>query len=183
MKQLYFIAIVLPEPYLTEIQEIKHIISKKYKTYAALKSPAHITLIAPFFFNADKEHELVKKMSNYYSPVHPFKIELKGFGCFPPRVIFINPLPSPELLLLYESMKEYMKDILPKSKKSSPSFHPHITVANRDWSTFDFEQAWEEFENKKFSGYFNVDQIYLLKLEGKKWKTLYAMPFNTELNL
>lgn len=183
MKKLYFFAIVLPEPLLSEIQEIKHALSKKYKTYAALKSPAHITLIAPFFYNEENEHLLVKNMRNFVSPVQSFKIELNGFDCFKPRVIFINPLPSQDLVLLNRSFNDYMKDFLPKLKKTSPAFHPHITVANRDWSVFDFEKAWEDYKNLTFSGKFSVDQIALLKLEGKIWELIYAHPLKPKLNL
>lgn len=173
MKQLYFIALVLPEPYLSEISRIKHDLSKKYKTYSALKSPAHITLISPFFYAGDKEYELVKRLKDYASPVSPFTIEMNGFDCFPPRVVFIKPEPPAELALLYPSFNAYMKGFLPVSKKFSPPFHPHITVANRDWSAFDFEKAWEEYKTREYRGKFTADTISLLKLKNKTWEILF----------
>lgn len=176
MKAMYFIAVVLPEPLLSEIAAIKHELSKKYKTYVSLKSPAHITLVPPFFYKEPDEYLLVKMLKTFQPGISSFPLQLDGFGCFAPRVIFVQPQASPLLERLYASIQQHVKSELSERKKSSPPFHAHITVANRDWSEYDFHQAWDEIKDKPYTGSFVVESFSLLKLEKEKWRILANFP-------
>lgn len=173
MKQLYFIAIVLPEPLRSEIAAIKHDLAHRHKTFAALKSPAHITLAPPFTWKEPEEYQLVNLLKKFQSPVAPFEVTLEGFGAFMPRVIFIQPRPDESLQRLYEAVQQQVVPHLPDRKKTSPPFHPHITVANRDWDAYDFQQAWAAYKDQSFTGKFTVNEIVLLKLVKHRWEELY----------
>jgi len=172
MKAMYFIAIVLPEPLLSEVSAIKHALSKKYKTYASLKSPAHITLVPPFFFKEEDEYLLVRMLKEFRQDIPSFPVQLNGFGSFPPRVIFVNPEKSEPLNVLHAALGKHVRNYLPERKKQSPPFHAHVTVANRDWSEYDFYAAWEEMRSQPFEGSFIAEHYSLLKLKKEKWKIL-----------
>jgi len=172
MKAMYFMALITPEPLLSEISAVKHELSRKYKTYSSLRSPAHITLVPPFHYRQEDEYLLIRNMLQFHSSAPQFDITLDGFGCFAPRVIFVRPLPSAELTDLYDDLQTHVRTFLPERKKTSPPFHPHITVANRDWSEYDFYKAWDEMRTRPFSGAFTAEKISLLKLEKEKWKVL-----------
>ena len=58
MPNRYFIAIIPPEPIHDQIVNIKKDISTKHNTYAALKSPPHITLHMPFNLEHNKEKKI-----------------------------------------------------------------------------------------------------------------------------
>ena len=55
MLQKYFIALVPPEPLLSEIQRVKQQIFDDYGTKGALRSPGHITLHMPFSWEEEKK--------------------------------------------------------------------------------------------------------------------------------
>ena len=87
---LYFIAIIPPSPIFEQASGLKNHFKQQYQSKAALNSPPHITLHMPFEWKVKKEEELVSKLSLFSKSKDTFELELKNFGCFAPRVIFIN---------------------------------------------------------------------------------------------
>src|ERR1043165_9503335 len=87
----YFIAIVLPEPVLTEVEALKQRLFAEHGLKGSLRSPAHITLHRPFVWKDDKEVILIEKL-NQFTFEKPFDISLINFNWFEPRVIFIDVL-------------------------------------------------------------------------------------------
>ena len=62
MFRKFFIAIVPPEPLLSEIQDIKQSIFEKHNVKGALRSPGHITLHMPFSWEEEKEEKLISSL-------------------------------------------------------------------------------------------------------------------------
>jgi 2'-5' RNA ligase len=168
----YLIAILPPEPVASEVLKLKEYFRDKYNTKGALNSPAHITMHMPFEWRADRESKLVDAFREFTSKEGPLNIELRNFGSFPPRVIFVDVTKNP---LLYESQKRLLAfcktqlNLFNALYRDEP-FHPHVTVAFRDLKKDRFTEAWEEFKDKSYHAAFECRQLSLLKHDGKYWQ-------------
>jgi 2'-5' RNA ligase len=164
----YLIAILPPEPLAGDIYKLKEYFRDRYKSKASLNSPAHITLHMPFEFN--NEEKLLTKFKAFST--EPFTIELKDFGCFEPRVIFIAVKENRALELAQKKVMDFCKRELQvfNADYQDQPFHPHITLAFRDLKKPMFYEAWNEFKAKIFNASFQYTRISLLKHDGKFWR-------------
>ena len=181
MLQKYFIAIVPPEPLLSEIQNIKQSISDNYQSKGALRSPGHITLHMPFSFDESKEDKLIDCLNEFQFKT-TFPISLTNYDCFEPRVIFINVQQQSVLFDLQKQLVSHVKRHLNIFNQSDDmrGFHPHITIAFRDLKKATFYKAWEEYKSKSFSETFTCHSFSLLKHQKEEWVVLKE--FNTLLS-
>lgn len=170
MLQKYFIAIVPPEPLLSTIQEVKQTIFDNYGTKGALRSPGHITLHMPFSWEEEKEEKLITELSAFRFP-NSFKVQLKDYQCFEPRVVFISVPENPLLFDLQQSLVKHAKQKLQLFNQSDDmrGFHPHVTVAFRDLKKPVFYKLWEEYKDKPFEAEFECASICLLKHNNQRW--------------
>jgi 2'-5' RNA ligase len=170
MKQKYFIAIIPPEPVFSEIEKIKLDISQKYNNKSSLRSPAHITLHMPFEIKEEKEEHLIQTISEFkFSP--DFTIQLNDFGCFEPKVIFIDVIPNEVLNSLQKKLVFHIKSNLNifNQHEDKRAYHPHVTLAFRDLKKEFFYLAYEEYKHRRFTAEFFTNSFFLLKHENKKW--------------
>jgi 2'-5' RNA ligase len=172
----YFVAIVLPPDLNEKVLEYKKYMFDRYGCKTGLKSPAHITLVPPFWMNQEKEEELIEDLIRlaHYSP---FPISTEGFSAFPPRTIFINPTPSEELHQLKRKADEIFCKPGGISKREERPFHPHITIATRDLSKKAFHEAWEYFEKKIFHEEWLVQDVSLLRHNQERWEVIRTILF------
>ena len=177
MLQKYFIAIIPPEPLLSEIQAVKQSIFENYQTKGALRSPGHITLHMPFSFEEDKEEKLTSCLQEFQFSV-PFSISLTNYGCFEPRVVFINVDEQPTLQDLQKQLVTHVKKKLNLFNQSDDmrGFHPHVTVAFRDLKKSVFYKLWEEYQSKAFTTTFDCVSIAILKHINDRWVVLKEFP-------
>lgn len=171
-EKLYFIAIVPPSPIYEETLEQKAYFKSKYNSKASLNSPPHITLHMPFRWNEQDEEELSYHLKSFADENPPVTIQLKDFSSFPPRVIFINVVITPELENLQKNLQRYFKrqlNIFNANYKELP-FHPHLTLAFRDLKKPNYQKAWEEFVSKNYQATFLASTLALLKHSGSVWK-------------
>lgn len=170
MNRKYFIAIIPPEPVFSEVEKVKLEISQKYNNKSSLRSPAHITLHMPFEMKETKEEHLIQTISEFkFAPSFP--IQLNGFGCFEPKVIFIDVQKNETLTALQNQLVFHMKSHLNifNQYDDKRGFHPHVTIAFRDLKKQDFYLANEEYKLKSFSAEFKANSFFLLKHTGKVW--------------
>lgn len=174
----YFIGIIPPPPLYARAFEIKQYFNDEYQTKASLNSPPHLTLQQPFEWSKSKEEDLVETLRKFSAGLNLVRIQLKDFGCFAPRVIFIQVVVSAELTALQAKVREFCKKELGlfDANYQDKPFHPHLTVAFRDLRKAMFAKAWDEFRNRKFEGKFLADKITLLKHDGKRWNAAYEFP-------
>ena len=171
-KKLYFIAIVLPEPFASAITDLKEYFRNVYGSSAALRSPPHITLHMPFQWKCEKEKVLTDKLNYFFSTCSPVQVQFQNFGCFPPRVLFVEVQQSEALDNLQRKLARFCRqelNLFNANHKDNP-FHPHVTLAFRDLKKAAFKTAWDELKDKPFSGDFFSKQIALLKHNGKAWE-------------
>lgn len=176
---LYFIAIVPPMQIRHEIQLLKEYFRDIYQSKAALNSPPHITLHMPFQWKEAKEEKLLSTLTKFAAGKSEVEVQLNGFSCFAPRVIYVNVQESESLRLLQTELHRFCKTELNlfNAQYRDMPFHPHITLAFRDLKKDRFERAWTEFKQRKFTGDFVANKITLLKHDGKIWNPYSDLDF------
>jgi 2'-5' RNA ligase len=175
---MYYIAVLAPGVINEEVIGWKHFMRDRFGCTVALKSPAHITLITPFWMKTDLQPILQQTMNEFSSTRTAFPILLKNFGCFEPRVIFVHVEHAEPLRLLQSELeRELLSNKSFIIKPETRPFHPHITIASRDLQKRKFAEAWEHFKNKTYQASFTADGITMLRHSGIKWEALYTALF------
>ena len=172
-KQLYFIAIELPQPYKEDIQQWKKELSEKYHSKHALKTPPHITLQMPMRIEAENENALIESLDKLDNRITSDSVELKNISSFTPRTIFIEVESNEFVVELYREVQENLQllDFI-SDKVPIPSFHPHVTLMTRDLSKSNFKAAWEELKGREYNETIDIHSFHLYKHDGKFWRVL-----------
>jgi 2'-5' RNA ligase len=159
-----------------EVTACKEYMLSQFGCKVALKSPAHITLVAPFNLATENIPSLEGDLKNFASKHKGFRVQLNGFNAFPPRVIYVHVIENSLLANLKVKLEEelLLKDY-PIKKENRP-FHPHVTIANRDLDKNDFPIAWQEFKGKPFEAEFYCQQLSFLEHNGQIWNTRFHAP-------
>ena len=179
MASMYFIALVLPEFLQQKILPLKQKMYDQYGCRTGLKSPAHITLLPPYWMDESLEKELIADLDMLSSQFEPFTLHTAGFSCFRPRTIFIATAASEELNRIKAVSDVFFGTrFVYKMKTDRRPFHPHITIATRDLAPKDFYDAWPFFEKGVFSESFEVNSMSLLRHNQKNWDVVHTSRFN-----
>jgi 2'-5' RNA ligase len=170
---LYYIAAPCPEEIDTHIHLFKDYMQQKYGSRAAQKSPAHLTIVPPFKAEEDLQGQLIDFVTTYNMGLVPFELELKNFGHFSNRVIFVDVVPNPLLNTLEEEVNHQFKETFPGIIfRTQPEFNPHVTIATRDIPEDRFDEAWSYFEHQQFNMGFTCNALALYKLVNGKWNAI-----------
>ncbi len=175
---LYFIALLPPQEIQDEITKIKHDFADNYDSHAALKSPPHVTLHPPFeWFNADLP-QLEQSLQEFVRGYMPIPIRLSGFAAFPPRVIYVDVIQTPELMQIYQGLQVHLATTfnLVDSQSQYRSFTPHVTVAFRDLTKAAFKDAWMQYKTRSIAFEFATPALTLLKHDGQQWQIAIEFP-------
>ena len=167
----FFAAIVVPEPIQEQIQQLKRDCQDLTGTRAALRSPSHITFHMPFHWRADRVSHLTNTLRSWKMTA-PIRSGLRGFGCFPPRVVFIQVEESKELIETHRLFTRFCRTslgLLNAHYKDQP-FHPHVTIAFRDLNKSEFNLLWADFGQRTFESEFVATHLTLLRHNSKEWK-------------
>src|SRR5690348_14063749 len=149
--QMYFIAIVLPQHLNEKVLKYKEMMLEKYNCKVALKSPAHITLVPPFWMEEENEQQLIEDITLVSNRFPSFAISTNNFSAFRPKTIFIATASNEQLNEIKKAADDFFKDnSLYNIKIDTRPFHPHITIATRDLFKKSFYEIWPWFEEKKF---------------------------------
>lgn len=180
-RNLYFIALIPDEQLRNEIRKIKEYMRDAYGAAHALKSPAHITLQMPFKRSPADESQISSFLKEFAAGERSFRVELDGYGAFPPRVIYIRITDPKPIEQLHRRMKKLLTDIPGfQGEEIMQHVQPHITVATRDLDRASFNEAWPEMKDREFTGRFSVHSIFLLKHNGRHWDIMDEFPFNRQ---
>lgn len=177
-KGLLFVALVPPENIQNQVTEIKEYFAREYNSSHALKSVPHITLQPPFKWPTENLAVLQECLETFVQNCSAFPITLSGFAAFPPRVIYVNVVKTPELLKIQKDLigfTETTLGIVHPPSKIRP-FSPHVTVAFRDLTKTNFRAAWLEFRERSLELEFTASQLTLLIHNGKRWDICDEFP-------
>ena len=147
---MYYVAILAPREIDQQVLKWKNYFKEHHGCTVALKSPAHITIVPPFWMKEDLENELIKFIDEFSTGQDKFEIKLKDFSAFKPKVIFIDVEKHETLINLHKDFNDFIlqKNKFPIEKDDRP-FHPHVTVATRDLHKKAFNEAWTIFFRKE----------------------------------
>lgn len=175
---MYFIAVLAPDEIDKEVLKWKIWMRDRFGCIVALKSPAHITLISPFWMEPHLQENLQKSIDAFSATREMFSVELENFDSFKPRVIFVQVKNTPVLDSLKSEFEQHLlQNPAFPVKSESRAFHPHVTIANRDLHKKDFSDAWNYFKNKTFRTSFQVNGITLLRHNGLRWDAVHTGSF------
>jgi 2'-5' RNA ligase len=177
--KMYFLAVVAPVQINEQVLKWKHYMREHYGCAVALKSPAHITLVPPFWMEISLEKDLMNDVDAFAAQQHSFEIRLKGFDAFKPKVIFVGIEKNEELKQVKLALEDYLLAAgkYPVKKESRP-FHPHLTLANRDLRKKDFAPAFAHFNTMEYEAAFPVTGVSLLRHNGTQWDVHHISAFN-----
>nr|MBS0037819.1 2'-5' RNA ligase family protein [Saprospiraceae bacterium] len=168
---LYLIALLPPQTIREEVKSLKMEMRDRFDASHALKSPAHLTLFMPIKRRGEEEGEINRCLNDIANNQSAFQVELNGFDCFPPRVLFIKVVDHQPIIRLRNAMISHLIEKLNFSPREiGLRFHPHLTIATRDLTEEAFHRAWPEFKKRTYTSEFKVDKISLLKHNGKNWE-------------
>ena len=182
---LYLTAILPPKDLSEQIDDIRKELSDRYKIFAALKPPVHITLFRPVNIDESIEDNLVKLLKPVGLKHNPFEQELLNFDSFNIQTLFIAAVKNPFL----KNLQKDIAAVFNKNKidvrevKGNTTFHPHITIAYRDIPPETFPLIWDDLKNRKFKRTFSIDRFTLLKHNGKRWEIFQEFPLQKQEDL
>jgi len=176
--KMYFLAILTPSQVNSKVLEWKYYMREHFGCVVALRSPAHITMIPPFWMDQELENNLIEDVKSFSAEKDPIKIELEDFDAFRPKVIFLHVKPNQLLATLRAELENFLlsKGTYPLKPETRP-FHPHVTIANRDLMRKDFPEAFRHFEKIAYKQTYMATEIALLKHMGGEWKTVQQFQF------
>ena len=171
--KMYFIALVAPDEINQQVLKWKNLFKERYECSVALKSPAHITIVPPFWMNEELENDLINSIHAFSITKTKFEIILQNFAAFQPKVIFVDVVKNKMLNDLYQSFSDIIisQNKFPIKKEDRP-FHPHVTLATRDLYKKAFQESWEIFSKKKYRAIWIVNGISLLRHNKKNWDVI-----------
>lgn len=176
--ELYFIAIIPPDPVYSVAQAEKEYFAYHFHSKAALRSPPHITLHMPFRLKPKKEAALISSLKKLATKHQHFRLHFNGFKSFEPRVIYIAMDKPDGLINLQKEVGQMMKlkmNVFNVNYKDQV-FNPHLTVAFRDLKKAMFYQAWERYREKPYEASVEITAFSLLKHNGKLWEVKDTFP-------
>lgn len=169
---MYYVAVVCPQEINEKVLLYKNRMREQFACVVALKSPAHITLVPPFWLPLTEESSLIETLSSFKPGQNLTKITLDGFSHFGNRVIFIQVKETEILSKLKAETEKHFTKKFKSLKTDDRPFHPHITIANRDLKPGDFAKAWEYFSKQNFHESFDATTVSLLRLSEGKWQVI-----------
>lgn len=172
---MYFIALVAPVEIDQQVVKWKNYFRDHFQCIVALKSPAHITLVPPFWMKEELEADLIDSINRFCRNHRKFEIRLENFSAFRPRVIYVDVLKSDALNELHHSLNDHLfsQNKFPVKIDDRP-FHPHVTLAARDLYKKAFYEAWETFASKQYTANWIVNGISLLRHNKKNWDVIFT---------
>lgn len=161
----YLIVILLNGKSKKYQQKLLYLIAKKFKVDRAIlrKPPAHITL--KYFFKTENIKPVEECIKVFCKNNNKSKFQLKGFNHFRKDVIFIDIIPSKEMIKIHKNLLKHLKnetEIKFIEIDGKPHFHSSIAHSDIE-DKFDEIQSFVSKMNLNFNASF--DNISILKVE------------------
>lgn len=170
---MYYVAVLCPPAIESRVEQHKLWMRDRFGCTVALKSPAHVTLVTPFWLDRLSEQTLLETLESVQTNQLPVEIQLQGFSHFSNSVLYISVKENQMLNILRKEVEDhFIQSFRGIIKPDVRPFHPHITIANRDMKPGDFDEAWQHFAKEEFEENFQTNTLSLLKLTEGKWSVL-----------
>lgn len=143
----YFVAHVLEAEELQVVEALKKDIANRCGVYAALRLPAHVTLIPPF--EAGTVSLFTERLRTYAMMNAGFKVPMTGFGHFGDRVWFLDTGSQEKLLEMKRTVTRFgIESGLFATDPDIREPHFHVTLASKDVNPSGFLRVQKFLEGK-----------------------------------
>jgi 2'-5' RNA ligase len=146
-----------------KIMHVKKEFYEKYKAESARWARPFVTLVN-FTQYEMMEERIMNHLKSIAMSFRPVKIELKDYGSFPSHTIYINITSKVPVQSLVKQVRTETQRLMKLNDDHKPHFilEPHLTIA-RKLLPWQYEQAWQEYSHRHFTGRFIADAMLLLK--------------------
>lgn len=159
-----YLLVLLPHEELrNRIMAVKNEFGEKYKAGTARWGKPHVTLVNYVQYQLAEE-KIISHLNAIAMGLRPVKIELKDYGSFPSHTIYINITSKVPVQSLVKQIRTETQRLMKLNDDNKPHFilEPHLTIA-RKLLPWQYEQGWQEYSHKHFTGRFIADGMLLLK--------------------
>ena len=178
-QNLYAIAAIAPEPIHSEVIEMQMHFETDYHSKATMNVAPHITFIPPFTQSSEKESDIFNFLKKFASKHKPIELSVNGFTTFGIGVIYAAFDKNEALKNLEKQLNlSFRKQFKIETGASFP-FVPHITLAFKDLTPAMFELAWKEFQDKLYRRKWMMNDVALLRFDGKLWNVIETAELGT----
>jgi len=168
--QLYYLALVVPEPFAARIVQTQHELERRFGYGKARTSPPHVTLVPPFPFEEELLPELGKVLDRITQAFRPFTVLVQGTDSFPSHTVFLHILQNRSLRVLEHKLWQGVTGAFPSvAWKDRVRFHPHITLATGIRREEDFFAMKKLAAEAGGHAQFTVGYVTLLNWKHDQW--------------
>lgn len=176
-RTLFLIALLPDRQVSSEVRMIKERLLETYGLKAALRSPAHITLVPPFTCTDSQADEVADTLWKSLRTSTAVRFNIDGTDHFDDRVIHLNVVGHEEVDKIQSSVHETLKAHHAWTlRKEEPPFAPHITLANRDLRPEQFAAVWAGLRGINYQRRCSVPALHILRHDGKRWRVFKEIP-------
>jgi len=144
---------------------------------AALRSPAHITLVPPFTCTDAQADEVCDTLWKAMRNESSARFSIDGTDHFDNRVIHLKVTEFEGIKKIHGIVNETLKTHYAWTlRKEEPPFTPHITLANRDLKPEQFIAVWAELRGITYKRRCSVPALHMLRHDGKRWRVYKEVP-------
>jgi 2'-5' RNA ligase len=158
----YLLVLSPHEELRNQIQSIKKEFAEKYKAPQAIHTKPNVPLINFFSYEMTQEG-ILNRIGTIAMGITPFKVELSSFGSFPSHTIYAAVTTKVPIQNVVKELKG-AQQVMTLNKDHKPHFveESHLTIC-RKLKPWQYEQGWQEYSHRHFSGRFIADSMVLLK--------------------
>ena len=171
----YQLVIMPHEELRHKIMHVRAEFARKYALAKPYSGPAHLPLVR--FSQVEMMEEKLRHVIKAIAMgIQPFKLEIKDYGAYPSHSIYLQTATHSPLTDLVKQLKQGGRVM--RSTAGDPQYLQdfNITIASKllPWQ---FEQGWEDYRHRSFTGRTIVNGLLLLKKSpGGKYAVVEHFP-------
>jgi 2'-5' RNA ligase len=174
----YLLVLGPQEDLWSRVMKVKEQFARDFQIPQAAWAKPQIAL-AKFSQLEMMEERIIQRLKIISMAHPPFKIELRDFGSLPSHTIFIQMVSREPVRKLVNEIKDAQR-LMKLNDDNKPHFidEPRFTIA-RKLLPWQYEKAWLEYSQRKFTGRFIAESMLLLKRRSgdKNYQILQRLEF------
>jgi 2'-5' RNA ligase len=170
MQPLYLVALLAPEPVLSQIWAFKQEVHALTGSRNAVRLPPHITLIPPLRRPDEFEASCAASLAAFAATRPPFLVGLDGFAWFGNRTLFVHVSQGDAVRAFHADLTAWCATHLPEVPIEKRPFTPHLTLATRDLPPAQVPALRQQFAARTYAAEFEVHNITLFRHNGQHWE-------------
>jgi 2'-5' RNA ligase len=172
MQPLYLVAILPPEPILSDVWAMKQEVHTLTGSRNAVRLPAHITLLPPWRQAEELELPMRAELRDYAATQEGFVVGLENFDWFGNRTLFVRVTQADALQNFHAALAAWCAAHLPDIPRESRPFTPHMTLATRDLPPGQVPTLRQLFHSRSYAATFEVSSLQLFRHDGQRWQSI-----------